>query len=326
MQEVLLEENILMANKQIDMNMLSRVDSDQKATVSRVDSLQASLAGIGREVSELRGLITASETPWWVRSIVAPVCVAVILATGGAVIHLEIVASGVESFIHNNGGVIAGLRLQEALSDSRNFHEVGQILKQAEESKVQIPSGIIEETGSRFISISSSDLNAWGAALQFATYRSDQINPTQLPHLGLITPLDTKTTLGLRFWMPSAKEEKHYFDVTAAGIVYSPNEAPAFELLGDPKAFPPFKGGGYPKYLIWDDRNLPREQKVPLPLDLLHLRNVVLKNVPVMYEGGQTQLENVYFINCEFLFKPSEAARELAQKILSSTAVSFSQP
>jgi hypothetical protein len=100
MQDALLEEedSSTMPEQRIDMNMLARVDSDQKNTASRVDTLDRSIQGLSREVGEIKGLMRPpTETPWWLRFIIAPICVAVILGTGGAVIHLEIEVGGIKA-------------------------------------------------------------------------------------------------------------------------------------------------------------------------------------------------------------------------------------
>src|SRR5260370_14060006 len=96
MRELFLEEDSsVMSEQKIDLTMLARIDSDQKTTASRVDNIETSLHNLEREVSEIKGsLKSPADIPWWIRFIVAPVCVAAILATGGAVIHLEMVVVG----------------------------------------------------------------------------------------------------------------------------------------------------------------------------------------------------------------------------------------
>jgi len=68
-----------MTEQRIDLTMLSRIDSEQKATASRVENLDKSLQGLGREVSEIKGAIkTPAETPAWIR-FVAYLCASLLL-------------------------------------------------------------------------------------------------------------------------------------------------------------------------------------------------------------------------------------------------------
>jgi hypothetical protein len=91
------EDSSAMTERPIDLNMLARIDSEQKATAARADKIEEGLHKLEVAVGEIRGSIKPPvDTPWWLRFIVAPVCVAVILATGGAVIHLEIEVASIK--------------------------------------------------------------------------------------------------------------------------------------------------------------------------------------------------------------------------------------
>jgi hypothetical protein len=59
-------------------------------------------------------------------------------------------------------------------------------------------------------------------------------------------------------------------------------------------------------------------------LDKLHLRNVVLKHMNVVYGGGLTHLENVTFLDCTFQFVQTELAIQLSDLILQRQAVTVS--
>ena len=51
-------------------------------------------------------------------------------------------------------------------------------------------------------------------------------------------------------------------------------------------------------------------------LDGKHFKNVVFRNVKVVYNGGPSILENVYFLNCTFDVSPGPAGQEFAGKLL----------
>ena len=58
-------------------------------------------------------------------------------------------------------------------------------------------------------------------------------------------------------------------------------------------------------------------------LDGMHLKNVVLQNVTVVYQGGPVILENIYFVGCTFAINQSAASRELSATLLKPSPVSF---
>jgi hypothetical protein len=58
-------------------------------------------------------------------------------------------------------------------------------------------------------------------------------------------------------------------------------------------------------------------------LDKMHLRNVVLKHMHVVYGGDVTVLENVTFIDCTFDFVRTERAIELGDLIIKREAVTL---
>jgi hypothetical protein len=56
-------------------------------------------------------------------------------------------------------------------------------------------------------------------------------------------------------------------------------------------------------------------------LDRLHLRNVILRHMHVVYGGGIARLENVAFVDCTFEFVRTEKAIQLSDLILQRKAV-----
>jgi hypothetical protein len=56
-------------------------------------------------------------------------------------------------------------------------------------------------------------------------------------------------------------------------------------------------------------------------LDRLHLRNVILRHMHVIYGGGIAKLENVSFVDCTFEFVPTEKTIQLSDLILQRRAV-----
>jgi hypothetical protein len=60
-------------------------------------------------------------------------------------------------------------------------------------------------------------------------------------------------------------------------------------------------------------------------LDGMQLRNVVLQNVHIVYQGGPVLIKNVYFINCTFEITSAPNSQNLALAMLApAPATTFS--
>jgi hypothetical protein len=179
MQEAFVEEYFpAMTDQRIDLNMLSRIDSEQKDTASRVDDIKNSLHGLEREVSEIKGAIKPpAEIPWWMRFIVAPVCVAAILATGASVIHLEIAVSS----IGKNVGVLQSSLTQQTLTSyaalpPNDFKEILSGLSSsiaiARSKNIKVPSKVVDDLSAQ-LNIAGADASGfWPTAAELISYRS----------------------------------------------------------------------------------------------------------------------------------------------------------
>ncbi|HLJ29998.1 MAG TPA: hypothetical protein VKY85_25045 [Candidatus Angelobacter sp.] len=175
--ELLYEESASMAEEKIDLNMLSRVDSDLKAITFRVNDFEKDLRSLGREVSELKGSIKAAETPWWIRYIVAPLSVIAIAATTGAVIHLEIVVAGIGK---NLNGIQVALSKETLTNYSQlppsafedSLPEVSKTIDLARKNKVKVPEKVVDDLSKQLNATSHNASGYWPAAAELITYRS----------------------------------------------------------------------------------------------------------------------------------------------------------
>jgi hypothetical protein len=59
-------------------------------------------------------------------------------------------------------------------------------------------------------------------------------------------------------------------------------------------------------------------------LDGMYMKNVVLRNAKVIYEGGPVRLENVYFIKCSFTFASTPTVLAFEEAVLQTASVNFS--
>lgn len=305
-----------MAEQRIDLNMLSRVDSEQKATAAKVDEVGQELHDLGREVSEIKGAIRAAEIPWWVRYIASPICVAVILATGAAVIHLEIVAGG----IRNNVSLVqASLATQNltayaALTPNEfkaKLPDVASDIAVARRHNVKVPPTVVDELSKRLSATESSAANFWQTAAQLISYRSalsheDLVNLARSMPRCVDSPPSPATSaraieekdLGHPIFVPI--NSAHYDNCRIQ--IDSPEESAALAVQA---------------------RNIPALAGVPL----------VFRHCLVVYKGGDVRLQTnapVAFDDCLFQFDvytaPPESGQKITENLLASNPDTFTIP
>jgi hypothetical protein len=316
-----------MTDQKIDLTMLSRIDSEQKATASRVEGLDKSLQGLGREVSEIKGAIKPlTETPAWIRFLFYPLCV---LAAGGVVatlITLLIKVNGIETFIHDNGGFIAGLRLQQnaANPDPQSVQDVKRVLTQARTAKITIPPDTVKSAGDKFVEASKNVPQAWEAVLQLAEYQR-ALNADTIPHLPNVRRLDSdpKYKPKIEIWMrasepPGPAGTPHQLSSLPAETWLAGNAPPEtaakVELLDSP-----YPVSSDAQFIIFDWKR----SDIAVSLDGMYLKNVIVRNARVHYSGRPVRLDNVYFVNCTFEIVQQPHGQEFARALLDTSSVTF---
>ncbi len=60
-----------------------------------------------------------------------------------------------------------------------------------------------------------------------------------------------------------------------------------------------------------------------IALDGYHVRNSIIRNAHVIYNGGPLILENVSFVNCVFSLKQTPKGQQFADSILTQLPASF---
>jgi hypothetical protein len=58
-------------------------------------------------------------------------------------------------------------------------------------------------------------------------------------------------------------------------------------------------------------------------LDRMHFRNVIFYGSEIVYQGGAIQLENVKWINCNFIVAPTESGRKFIAHILADKSATY---
>jgi hypothetical protein len=54
------------------------------------------------------------------------------------------------------------------------------------------------------------------------------------------------------------------------------------------------------------------------------MKNVIIRNAEVTYNGGSVRLENVAFVNCKFFFTKSKPTIKFGEAVMQANAVSYS--
>jgi len=160
-----------MTEQKIDLSMLSRIDSEQKATVSRVDNIEKSLHSLEREISEIKGAIKRpTDIPWWLRYIIAPVCVAAILATAGAVIHLEMAVSSIQGSLARQ--TLTAHTALPASEFKATLPDLASSIAVARKRNVKVSPKVVEDLTKQLTATDANTSGFWPAAAELISYRS----------------------------------------------------------------------------------------------------------------------------------------------------------
>ena len=313
-----------MAERTIESYKLERVEEEQKKINDRLDKLDAKIEErflqTGKDIGQIQGAQNKAASPWFTH-FAAPVLVVIvstaIIAAIPTYIGLNSRLSNVEGYIRDNGGFIAGLRLQQSAlnpTNSKDVTDAKQVVETAKAKRIKIDPSIVEAVGKKFVDAGKSSQDAWSAAVALVNYQNQTNPPT----------LDTS----LQDWQPLAEWQTYYY----LALPSPTREPPRVFTLG---GLVPIGNAAVMEYFDQPPKT-PTQSKVgpefigltgaSIILDDAHWRNIILKNVTIIYDGGKVDLERVYFINCTFqMTRRSPNTQSLADAVLSPAgAMSFS--
>jgi hypothetical protein len=210
----------------------------------------------------------------------------------------------------------ANLRLDaSAPAKAENIAGATKTLQEAKKSKVRISLPVIQESGQDFIKASQENAESWKAATSFINYPSF-LNVDYQPTLSGQRQMDNpqiKFTVQVKSG-PNATEPSTLFQgqILPFGTA-SPENSARYEAIDSMQ--PPT---GVAFVLI---RHTGKDNVIVL--DGLRLKNVVIADSTVEYDGGPLILENVYFVNCTFTLPAAHNTRALGNAILESASVQF---
>lgn len=210
----------------------------------------------------------------------------------------------------------ASVRL-DALAPSKpeNVTNVANTLQAAKNEKVKINLDVVQTAGSQFIAAAQENEAAWKAAISFVDYRSF-LNEDYQPSLGPLHPSNNphySFTITVKSRPGATGPAILYRGQILASGVASPENSALYQPLDSIQtpsgfAFLLVRSTGPDDVLVLDDHRI---------------KNVVIADSTVEYDGGPLLLENVYFVNCSFILPAAKNTRALGQTILESASVKF---
>ena len=278
------------------------------------DRLNDRVREFTRELGELAGTKRDNQIP------------GVLLYLLGTAIILYCGWLGVEVF--NQGKQLAILlapqKLQAAASDPTNpksISEVTKLLQDAQKRNQLIEPTLIASVGAKFLAVSQDTPVSWKAAISLLDYRSF-LNQDFVPDVGQLTPWKTTSTYTAAVHViPSAftnqKPPPEVYSTTisiwVAGGETPDNKSARLEDLAKPQS-----GSPDVAYFVVDG-----SRTAAIGLDGAYMRNVIVRNTAVVYNGGPLRLENVYFVNCTFQLGSTSRTKAFGSTLLASAGVSF---
>ena len=216
----------------------------------------------------------------------------------------------VEKSVKSIDADILQLRLKALVSgpaDSQGQAEAKKVLATARKESISLPQAVVEQGGQKFIGASKEDSNAWGVALDFIAYRSS-LN-TRNPE---IATEDYGSTFSTYYHQNTVRGRDPVKWSWAPPLTTDYSKQAKWDMIG-----------------YEDKRNTVTQPSWIIgaggaeSLDGQQLRRAILINVEVHFSGGPVILEDVTFINCTFVFDNVAKSRELGERLLADSLVSF---
>jgi hypothetical protein len=216
--------------------------------------------------------------------------------------------AALEEDVKNMDKTLDEIRLKQgslAPTSPVSSSEAQEILSSAQLKAIKFSPAFVESAGLKFIDAGQNDSAAWGAAQKYLEYRSF-LNADYQPTLNDMTPFSNPDYhFNLNLGHKGDPNQK-----TLAGQIYgvgknnlATNDARLESLAGGIQV----KGTGVEWIVIDGHSKLDK-----IVLDGEYMRNVVIRNANIEYDGGDLVLTNVYFVNCKFNFTVAPRSVDLS--------------
>jgi hypothetical protein len=211
---------------------------------------------------------------------------------------------------------VVGFGLTILPSSAVSAH-VPTILNGARDHDIIVSPSVLQRTGLRILQDSDKQPAAWSAAKATLDYRSflnerlrqaPTIANAKEPDLAwpYFFALKTKPTPG----QSNALVARVKTDGTA-----SKENSARLESLSSPQVW-----ASGAKHIVIEGKT------DTIVLDGEYWKDVIVKDAKVEYDGGPIKLENVYFVNCEFIVPQTPGGRAFANAVLNGGATYFKYP
>lgn len=305
-----------MAETRIELLIAQRLEAEQKKIGERIDAIDERLTALGKTVSNISGQLTALSLPpskndvhWTIKLIVAPLVVLLVAACIGLAYHsIDHRLNAIEQFITQNGGFIAGLKLEHDANnptDPRSSEEVQRTLSHAKGAGLKIAAEVVKGVADKFVQAAQTNPNAWNTALYCADYTSflNGNNPA--------APSAEGSVLTTQYKSLTPPGERGPESMTVLGIV-TKDKAAKLNVIGEDLNAHQTRGDAY----IFVNGG-------GILLDNMDVRNVVFRNTHITYNGGPLKAEGVYFINCTFTIAQQSEGQRLLLTLLEESPITF---
>jgi hypothetical protein len=216
-----------------------------------------------------------------------------------------------------------GVGLKDALES------VASIAKDARIKRLETDPNAVGQVGKNVLRIGETTPEfanaAWQTTAELLDYHSF-LNSTAIPDLSSAIPVTSAPVpfdVGMtgRAIPPYAGYPYPAIPVNIQvqyiGPISSTETSALLEPLGTNAATRRAQQG--PKYYVI------RGKGFEFSLDDYRMRNVIFLNSSIAYEGGPTAMQNVYFVDCTFKFKPTPDWKRLGETLFSKASVDFSK-
>lgn len=207
----------------------------------------------------------------------------------------------------------------------RSLNEMRGILQFAEEQNLRLNPQLIATYGQQVLMLTnepSISATAWETSLSLLNYRSS-LNANLVPSFLDIKILNRSG--GPHFeinFKPLSPPPAKYFPKNSVifgyllmteGSIVSPEKAAIMERISRP-----ITSGGNFEFYIFDG------MAGTITLDDQRMKNVIVRNSVIEYNGGPVILENVYFVHCIFRMRYTPNGSHLGNELLASASTTFS--
>ena len=210
---------------------------------------------------------------------------------------------------------------------SGSLNEMRGILKLAEDQHIRLNPQLIETYGRQVIKLAndqSISTTAWETSLSLLNYRSS-LNADLAPSFSDIKMLNRSGGPNFEInFKPLLPPPARYFPPHAVilgfllmteGSLVPPDKAAVLERISKPVT-----SRGNFEYYIFEGMG------GTLTLDDQRMKNVIVRNCVIDYNGGATILENVYFVHCIFRIRYTLNGAHLGDELLASASTRFTTP